>query len=507
MALPASRASGVYGLAAAVLVLAAITGGLLAALRLHHATIAALCYLLVVLVTATKTRLWAAVASSLVAVACLNFFFMPPVGTFTIADPQNWVALLAFLAVSIIAGNLSASARDRASEALARRDEVARLFDLSRDVLRSTDGGQAVPQLATFIAQRFGLEFAAICLPRKDQWEVFAAGPGQLRLDPVELRAALAAMPPASDELERPGSQRGRVTLKVAGEAVVVVPLRAGDRTLGLLAAAPHDFEAGTLDALAGVAAIAIERAHFLEERKAAELARNGEQLKSALLASLGHDLRTPLTAIRVAAANLQASWLADTERREQSDVILSEVERLSRLFQNILEMARIDAGAVSADVRWVHPSEIVEAARDQVEHALRRHRLVVEADDDQLVRIDPRLTACALAHVLENAAQYTPAGCAVDLSASVSEDGLTIRVRDHGEGIRAGDLPHVFDRFYRGDAARRHTPGTGMGLSIARGMLAAERGTIRAENCADGGARFTIIVPAAARLAEVHAP
>jgi two-component system sensor histidine kinase KdpD len=222
--------------------------------------------------------------------------------------------------------------------------------------------------------------------------------------------------------------------------------------------------------------------------------------LKSALLASLGHDLRTPLTAIRVAASNLQASWLAEADRREQSDLILAEVERLSRLFQNILEMARIDAGAVSTSVRWVHPSEIVEAARDQVEHSLRQHPMVVDAESERLVELDPRLTASALAHILENAAQYTPAGSPIGLRLIVSSDGLTVHVRDHGAGIPPVDLPHLFERFYRGTQAKGRVSGTGMGLSIARGMLAVERGSIWAENCADGGAEFTMVIPAAVK-------
>src|SRR6185295_14075876 len=192
-----------------------------------------------------------------------------------------------------------------------------------------------------------------------------------------------------------------------------------------------------------------------------------------------------------------QASWLAESDRREQSDLILAEVERLSRLFQNILEMARVDAGALSADVRWVHPTEIVEAARDQLEHSLRRHPLVVEAESEHLVQLDPRLTASALAHILENAAQYTPAGSPIGLHTTVSGDGLTILVRDHGAGISPADLPHLFDRFYRGSEAKRRISGTGMGLSIARGMLAVQRGRIWADNCADGGAQFTIVVPA----------
>jgi len=290
--------------------------------------------------------------------------------------------------------------------------------------------------------------------------------------------------------------------MTVEGHRVALVPLRVGTKAVGLLAAAGRPVEAGTLDALAGVTAIAVERAHLLEERKAAALARQSEELKSALLASLGHDLLTPLTAVRVAASNLQASWLAESDRREQSDLILAEVERLSRLFQNILEMARVDAGALSADVRWVHPTEIVEAARDQLEHSLRRHPLVVEAESEHLVQLDPRLTASALAHILENAAQYTPADSPIGLHTTVSGDGLTILVRDHGAGISPADLPHLFDRFYRGSEAKRRISGTGMGLSIARGMLAVQRGRIWAENCADGGAQFTIVVPAEVKIA-----
>jgi two-component system sensor histidine kinase KdpD len=282
-----------------------------------------------------------------------------------------------------------------------------------------------------------------------------------------------------------------------------MVPLRLGTKAVGVLAAAGRPIEPGTLDALAGVAAIAIERAQFLEERKAAELSRQSEELKSALLASLGHDLRTPLTAIRVAASNLQASWLGDADRRDQSDLILAEVSRLQRLFQNILEMARIDAGAVAATRRWVHPSEIIEAARDQAEIALRRHPVDVQIDSDVAVQLDPLLTAAAVAQVLENAAQYAPAESPVSLTVSVTEDGLSVSVRDHGPGIAANDLPRLFDRFYRGAESKRRVAGTGMGLSIARGLLAAEGGRIWATNAADGGAQFTLTIPAPRKMAE----
>jgi len=291
--------------------------------------------------------------------------------------------------------------------------------------------------------------------------------------------------------------------MTVDGHDVRIVPLRLGTRAIGLLAAAGRPVEPGTLDALAGVAAIAIERAQFLEERKTAELSRQSEALKSALLASLAHDLRTPLTAIRVAASNLQSSWLTDADRREQAELVLTEVERLTRLFQNILEMARIDAGAVAVERRWVHPSEIVDAARAQVEHTLGPRTLDVDVGPARLVQVDPRLTAAALAHLLENAAQYSPPDRAIDVSATADSEGLSIRVRDHGPGIAPADLPRLFERFYRGGEAKQHAPGTGMGLSIARGLLAVEQGRVWAENASGGGAVFTIAVPAEVRDAE----
>lgn len=466
-------------------------------LQLTNPTIAALSYLLIVLLTATVSRLRAAFVTSIIADLFLNYFFMPPFGTFLIADPQNWVALFVFAAVSVVAGSLSAALRDRAIEVAARRDELARLFDLSRDVLLTTDSSEAIAQLARFVSRRFDLEFAAICRPRGAEWDIRSAGAIDVPLAASHLSLAFAG---AERTLEFDAEARayaGHQTVDVEGRLVHLVPLRLGTTPVGLLAAAGRAIEPGTLDALAGVVAIAIERAQFLDERKAAELARQSEELKSALLASISHDLRTPLTTIRIAASNLQASWLADTDRREQSDLILAEVERLHRLFQNILEMARIDAGSLSPQLRWVHPSEIVEAARDQVDVALRGHRLDLHVDSDVLVQLDPLLTAAALAHVLENAAQYSPPASSIVVSVGVSAEGLGITVRDRGPGIAPGDLPHLFERFYRGSESKRRVAGTGMGLAIARGMLAAERGRIWAENCAGGGAQFTMVVAA----------
>jgi two-component system sensor histidine kinase KdpD len=426
----------------------------------------------------------------------LNFFFLPPVGTFTIADPHNWVALFAFLAVSLVASNLSAVAHARTKEAVGRRDELARLFDLSRDVLMMTESREALSVLARSIARRFDLEFVAVTVPRGSDWDVHEAGARTIELDRRQLSNAFAAARATLEFDAYARTYAGHRTMTVDGHDIRLVPLRVGTKPIGVLAAAGRPVEPGTLDTLAGVVAIAIERAQFLEERKAGELTRQSEQLKTALLASLGHDLRTPLTAIRVAASNLKASGLADQERLEQSDLILSEVERLTRLFQNLLEMARIDAGAIPTESRWAHPSEIVAAARDQVEYALQEHRVEVVTEPDVPVRLDPRLTANALAHLMENAAQYSPPGSTVHVDARVERGELVVHVRDQGAGIAPADLPHLFERFYRGAAAKTRTSGTGMGLWIGRGLLAVQNGRVWAENCPGGGAQFTLAVP-----------
>ena len=469
-------------------------------LHVSNATTVSMTYLMVVLVVAATGRLWIAVITSLVAVISFNFFFLPPVGTLTIADSQNWVALFAFLAVSLVASNLAAVARTQTQEALGRRNELARLFDLSRDILLITESREAISILARSLARRFDLDFVAIALPRDHDWEMFEGGAQTIALDKKELTSAFAAAQALLEFDAYARTYAGHREMTIEEQTVRLVPLRVGTKPIGILAASGRPIEAGTLDTLGGVVAIAIERAKFLEERKAAELTRQSEELKTALLASLGHDLRTPLTAIRVAASNLKTSELSASDRLEQSDLILAEVERLTRLFQNILEMARIDTGAVAAESLWSHPAEIIAAAREQVEHTLRQHPVEISVAGDVLVRLDPRLTATAVAHLLENAAQYSPAGSPIHLSTRVAGAELIIRVRDHGPGIAPADLPHLFDRFYRGVAARTRTSGTGMGLWIARGLLAAEDGRVWAENHPDGGSEFTIVVPVTAR-------
>jgi len=242
--------------------------------RIANPTTVALTYLLVVLIAAAASRLAVAVVTSALSVLCLNFFFLPPVGRFTIADPQNWIALLVFLAVSLVASNLSLVARQRTIEALDRRDEMARLFDLSRDVLLTTDSREAVEQLARAVARRFDLEYVAIALPRGSDWAVVTNGPVSIDLDRRELAIAAVGMERTLEFDARERTYSGHRTIVAGGRTVRLVPLRLGPKPIGILAAAGRPVDPGSLDALGGIVAIAVERVQFLEERKAAELAR-----------------------------------------------------------------------------------------------------------------------------------------------------------------------------------------------------------------------------------------
>jgi two-component system sensor histidine kinase KdpD len=494
------------GVFVAICGVAAVTWAYSTWLHVANATTVALSYLLLLLFVAASSRLWVAISASITAALAFNFFFLPPVGSFVIADPQNWLAFMTFLVVSLVASHLSSLARDRQREAVDRRDELARLFELSRDVLRATDGDDAIHRLARNVVQRFVLDYVAICLPADTGFDRHEAGTlaGGGVLKTADLQRALGGAAPLGESGAREVGCSGHEDL--AGDRahrVRLVPLRHGVRTIGLLGVAGRPIEAGTLDALASVVAIAIERLDLLEARTRAEISQRSVEIKSVLLASLAHDLRTPLTAIRLAVSNLDVPSLTDVQRAGQVEVALTGVERLARLFENILKMTHIDDDVIAPSLRWVYPSEIIEAARSQVEHALRAHTIdVVDRSRDHAVRVDARLTSTALAHILENAAQYSPVGSTITVTHDLAADGLLVSVRDQGAGIAAADLPHLFDRFYRGGAARKHASGTGMGLAITRGLLAAEGGRVWAEDCVDGGARFSMFVPAESRAA-----
>lgn len=327
----------------------AIVTAVLRSIDATNPTTVALAFVLVVLFVAAAGPLWAAVATSLAAMLCFNYFFLPPVGTWHIHDPQNWVALVALLVTSIVASQLSARARARA------------------------------------------------------------------------------------------------------------------------------------------------------DERRRADIATERAELSSALLAAMGHDLRTPLTALRVAVDNLSDGALDGAARQEQARLATKQAEELTRVFDAILDMARIESKSVQVTREWCPIADIVDAAAGQVAPALERHRLSVDAPDRE-VNVDPRLTSGALAHLLENAAQYSAPGSTIDVRGSADGGRLQLSVTDQGKGLDEAEIARLFDPLFRGRAGRAGRSGTGMGLAITRGLAAAQGGRVSAANHPPGGARFTIELPCESR-------
>lgn len=238
-------------------------------------------------------------------------------------------------------------------------------------------------------------------------------------------------------------------------------------------------------------------------ERDEADLARKGAEAKSALVASLSHELKTPLTALTVATGNLGDASLTAAEQGEQMQVVKDELRRLGRLFDNIVELASVERDAMRAEREWVAASELVQAAEHRAAPALAERIIAIEDETGaQLVQLDPRLTSAALAHVIENAAAYSPPATPIAVRARVLSDRLILDVRDRGPGLPSGELDRVFERGYRGSTASSNPFGSGMGLAIARGLLAIEGGRLSAANHPDGGAVFTLDLPVAVRHA-----
>jgi len=475
-----------------------VTTVLLRAVGVTNHTTAALSYLLVVLFIAAAADLRLAAGASVLAAACFNFFFLPPVGQLTISDPHNWVALFAFLVVSIVASQLSASARARAREALDRRNELTRLFDLTRDILLTTEG--AFSAIARHVARRFELDVLAICVPSPaGGWDVQHGGSAAPDLAAEDLDRAFAAASGAIEFDARTRAYGGHREVPSAAGTLTLVPVRIGTRAIGMLVTGGRPLEPGTRDAIAGIVAIAIERSDFLHEREGAELSRQRAELSSALLSSLSHDLRTPLTAIRTAISNLDSPGLAEDQRRDQARVASGQIDRLTRLFDEILDMARIDARSVRAQRAWTTPAEIIEAAVSHAAAAVAGRDVRVDARDDVAAEIDPRLAASALAHLLENAARYAPDG-PINVRGWADGEGLRLEVSDAGPGLQIEELDRLFEPFYRGESVRQRVPGTGMGLAITRGLVTADGGRVWAENASPHGACFHIAIPAPTR-------
>ncbi|HSE97575.1 MAG TPA: ATP-binding protein, partial [Blastocatellia bacterium] len=455
-----------------------------------NATTVALSFLLVVLAVASAYGLGPGILGSVAGMLCFNFFFLPPFRTFTIHDPQNWVALFAFLITAVMASQLSAKARARARDAEKRREEVWRLYELSRAIIATPDSETAMSSTARQVVEVFGFDYCA----------VFASDiAGELQR--VALASDISFTP---DQSELASSYRdGEVRMKDSGEGGVkatYAPLKVGVRSIGVMVLVPSTIDRATVEAVAGLVALAIERARFLKELSYTTALKQSDELKSALLASVSHDLRTPLTSIRAAVDSLlqeEIEW-DKSALREFHIIISEEVERLARLVQNLLEMARIEAGELNPFTEWGSVSEIFSSVLELAAPAIRNHDIKVDLDEDMpLVKLDPRLIAEALTNLVENAAKYSPPNTAILMKGRVNKNKLIISVKDQGEGIAPDEQERIFNKFYRSPRRdRQYKEGTGMGLAIARGIIQAHGGRIWVDSAPGVGTTFSFMIP-----------
>jgi two-component system sensor histidine kinase KdpD len=457
----------------------------------------ALVFLTAILISAVTYGLLPSLYACVISVLAYNFFFLPPLYTFTIADPENVVALFFFLIVAVIASNLAARTRNQVVTARDRARTTEELFAFSRklagigkleDLLWAT-----VYQIALMLSVR-----VMLLLPEADSIAVRAGYPPEDELDEADLAAARWSW-----EHNR-AAGRGADTLP--GAKRLFLPLRTGRGPVGVLGIdrdrpGPLLTPDGRrlLDALADQVAVAIERVTLAEDVDRARVQAETERLRAALLTSISHDLRTPLASIIGAMTSLRSYGDAydKASREELMSTIQSEAERLNRFIGNLLDMTRLESGAIQLNPEMIDASEIIGTALNRASKILADHRLEIDIDPHlPMLRLDYLLFEQALFNILDNAAKYAPPKSLVRISAHRENGSVVVRVEDEGPGIPPGDLERIFDKFYRVHAQDRQRAGTGLGLAICRGFVEAMGGTITAGNRSKGGGVFTIRIP-----------
>ncbi|MFY9748350.1 MAG: ATP-binding protein [Acidobacteriaceae bacterium] len=445
-------------------------------------TTVALSFLVLVLVTASRWRLAYSVYLSVLCTLLYNFFFLPPVGRLTIADSRNWVALGAFLCSSVLVSHLAEREHQHAETAEGRRREVERLYEFSQQLLLQEDLrglARATPSVAASV-----FSFRAVALYVRDEDAAYYSDPRYELLPLVDLK--LAASQTETGVVSRDGFH--------------LIPLSLGLRSLGILAVTEGGFSPQIYEAIGSLVAIALERAAAVERSSRLEASRENERLRIALLDSVTHDLRTPLTAIRAAATTLVSQPdLPQAERADLAAVLDEESARLDRLIGQAVEMAQLDAATVQVHPRPQDVRELIETTLEEM-RALLRDRAVVVTVGDELSRapMDRELVHRVLRHLIENAVKYSPQGSPIEVSAAKDGYRLLVTVADRGPGIEAGEQPFVFDKFFRGRKQRGQAAGTGMGLAIVKAILEAHGGGIDLASRAGKGTRFTFWLPLA---------
>jgi two-component system, OmpR family, sensor histidine kinase KdpD len=445
-------------------------------------TTVALSLLLAILAVSAVWGMAVSVFMSVVAVLTFNYFFLPPVGTFTIADPQNWVALAAFLFTSIMGSQLSARIRKEADAAHSRRREIERLYKFSQKLLGEGNVIQLMNAIPNHIVECLEVGAAELFLPQKDKF--YRSGFGASHLDEEKMKTAFL---------------RDEATIE-AQNSLYFIPVRLGVRAIGSLGISGARLSRQTLDAVGSLVAIAIERARAVEQLSQTEAERQGERLKSALLDSVTHDFRTPLTSMKAAVTTLLASSKADaSQRKELLSIIDEECDRLNHLVEEAAEMARLEAGEIELHFTPMPIEEIVDDALAQLKSPLGGRRVDVKVNPDlPRVQADPERTKDILVNLIDNAHLYSAKEEPITVSAELTGDYVTVSVADRGPGIDDFEQGMIFDKFYRGKDQRYLVRGTGMGLPIAKALVTAHRGNISVTSQLGHGSVFSFTLPVA---------
>jgi two-component system sensor histidine kinase KdpD len=451
-------------------------------------------FLLGVMIAAITCGRGASILAAFLAVLSYDFFFVPPSFTLAVADARYFLTFAMMFGVSVVMGTLARRLRDQQQAAVGRERATSALYALSRELGAALDAQGVAAVCVRAAAEAF--DAGTLLLVRREGEDLvpLAASPREAALAPAELAVARWVL--------EHGAPAGVGTETLPGEKVLCVPLRTFGDVLAVLTLRPSR-EGGLtpsqrtfLEALVRQTAIALDRVELAEEARRAALRAKTEELRSGLLSAVSHDLRTPLAAITGAGTMLRDEATLETSlRRELVETVCDEAERLERLVSNLLDMTRLDSGAVEPRREWVPLVEVVGSALTRLERRLGGRPIVTTiADDVPLLSIDPVLVEQLFVNLLENAAKYTPPGSPIELRGAREGGTIVVEVADRGPGLPPGAEERIFERFFRG--AHATVRGVGLGLPISRAIAQAHGGRLAAANRPGGGAVFRLTLP-----------
>lgn len=458
-------------------------------------------FLIPVLLSAVTFGLRPALVTSVISVLTCNFFFIPPLYTFTIADPNNWLSLGVLLVVAVTASNLASRVRVQADLASARAAIASELYRFTGKLAAIARLDDLLWAVAFQVSSMLKVNVVILLPdPKTKRLEIRVGYPPEDEIDAQDYAAATWCW-------ER-GKAAGRNAETLPGTKRLFLPMRTGQGLVGVIGLQRTDEKAlftpeerRLLDALIDQTALAIERSELVERVDEAQVHVEADKLRVAMLTSLSHDLRTPLASILGAATTLLANRdLYDAQQTgELLGTVRDEAERLDRFVGNLLDMSRLEAGALGVKREPAEVGELVEVALKRLSRRLSGHRMILVIPRDlPSVSVDPLLLEQALVNLLDNAAKYAPVDSSITVSAHAADNRVLLMVKDEGPGIPAEALPQIFDKFYRAKASDSRVAGTGLGLAVARGFVEAFGGTLEAANRTDrSGAVLALSLPA----------